>query len=190
MNVFDPLQGPLARSLFDGKVKACPERVRFVTDGSQNAFEAGTGGYGYNLVGVGSRFYQSGWSRQELRVGRQYELGWVTSAVRKPAGTVMFTDTAFRQFHTRDGHYLTEYSFCEPPWSVSATTRGPVVSRGEPAEMWLLTPTIHFRHNGKASVAWCDGHVDDQRLAHSKADLMDWNLGWFGSLDNSLFDQE
>ena len=188
MNTFDPLKGPLASSLLDGKVKQCPERVRFIEEGTRNAFEAGTGGYGYNLVGVGSRFYQSAWSHQELHAGRQYLLGWTASGLKRPAGTIMFTDTAFKQYHSKHGDYLTEYSFCEPPWSVSATVNGPQLRTGQPPEMWLMVPTIHFRHAAKTNVAWCDGHVASERPTYTKADLDQWNLGWFGPKDNSLFD--
>ena len=187
LNTFDPLAGPLAPSLLDGKVKECPERVRFVKDGAQNAFEAGCGGYGYNMAGIGSRFYQQKWSHQELKEDRQYVLGWPASAVRTPSRTIMFTDAALRQSCFGEGDYLTEYSFCEPPWSVSATSKGPLVNQGHPPEWWLMIPTIHFRHRDKANIAWCDGHVDAAALTHSKADLEQWELGWPGPLDNSLF---
>ena len=188
MNTFDPLKGPLAPSLVDGKVKECPRRVDFIHDGARNAFEAGNGGYGYNLVGVGSRFYQPAWSHQELYAGRHYVLGWPSEAITRPADTVMFTDTAFKQYHSAHGDYLTEYSFCEPPWFINATVHGPQLRTGSPPEMWLLMPTIHFRHAARSNVAWCDGHVTGQRMTHTKADLDEWNLGWFGPLDNSLFD--
>lgn len=188
MNTFDPLKGPLAPSLLDGKVKHCPERVGFIEEGDRNAFEAGNGGYGYNLVGVGSRFYQSVWSHAELKAGRPYMLGWTASGLKRPAGTIMFTDTAFKQYHSKHGDYLTEYSFCEPPWGISATVGGPQVRTGQPPEVWLMMPTVHFRHSGRANVAWCDGHIESERLTFTKVDLDQWNLGWFGPMDNSLFD--
>jgi prepilin-type processing-associated H-X9-DG protein/prepilin-type N-terminal cleavage/methylation domain-containing protein len=186
-NTFDPVKGPLAPSLQGGRVKQCPERTEFVTDGSWNAFEAGTGGYGYNLAGIGSRIYRRGWSVQDLAAGEQYLLGWVTAEVEKPASTVMFTDAAYRQYHSQRGYYLTEYSFCEPPWRVDATPYGPYVNQGTPPEWWLLLPTIHFRHLGRTNVAWCDGHVTAARLTHSKSDLDRWRLGWFGPLTNEAF---
>lgn len=186
-NTFDPLKGPLAPSLQGGRVKQCPERTEFVTDGSWNAFEAGTGGYGYNLAGIGSRIYQRGWSFPDLAAGEQYLLGWTTAEVERPAATVMFTDAAYRQYYTGRGYYLTEYSFCEPPWRVDATPHGPYVNQGTPSEWWLLLPTIHFRHLGRTNVAWCDGHVAATRLTHSKSDLDRWRLGWFGKLTNDAF---
>ncbi len=189
-NTFDPADGPLAASLPDGEIRACPQRTEFVTDGARNAFEAGCGGYGYNLYGIGSQFYRQSWSHAELAAGRQYAAGWWTSRLRTPAATVMFADTAFRQFHSQYGNYLIEYSFCEPPWSVTATVRGPRVSRGEPAEWWLTTPSMHFRHSERTNVAWCDGHVGAEALAQVKADSRRWGLGWFGELDNAAFAPE
>jgi len=186
-NTFDPRRGPLAAALPDGAVKACPERVDFVTDGARNAYEAGCGGYGYNLYGVGSRFYAAGWSLAELSAGAQFELGWWTSRLARPGATVMFTDSALRQQHSALGAYLIEYSFCEPPWSVEATPAGPVERRGDPALWWLATPSIHFRHQQRANVVWCDGHASAERRAHGKADSAAWNLGWFGALDNRAF---
>jgi prepilin-type processing-associated H-X9-DG protein len=61
-------------------------------------------------------------------------------------------------------------------------------------------PTIHFRHDGIANVAWCDGHVSGERMSfttdyqtHSRisaeeADEM--GVGWFGPDSNELFDLE
>lgn len=185
-NTFDPRKGPLAGSLLDGEVKGCPQRVDFVTDGALNAFEAGCGGYGYVLYGVGSRFYWPGWRSDELAAGAQFLLGWPASRVRRPAATIMFTDAALQQYHTL-GNYMIEYSFSEPPWSVDATIHGPVERRGEPAIWWLSTPSIHFRHRGAANVAWCDGHVSAERRTHEKGDSGSVQLGWFGELDNAAF---
>ena len=58
---FDPLRGPLAGYLADGRVKECPARVSFVTGLAWSAnFEQGCGGYGYNMTYIGSRLWQSG----------------------------------------------------------------------------------------------------------------------------------
>ena len=74
--------------------------------------------------------------------------------------------------------HLIEYSFAEPP-----------------TNQWgQNSPSIHFRHRGRANIAWADGHVT--------AELMTWTydtpngygannramkLGWFGPTDNSMF---
>ncbi|MCB9849843.1 MAG: type II secretion system protein [Phycisphaerales bacterium] len=186
-NTFDPEKGPLVNSLRDGKITGCPQRTEFVTDGARNAFEAGCGGYGYNLYGVGSRFYSNELTASDITKQAQYLLGWPAARIARPADTVMFTDTAFEQYHSQWGEYFIEYSFCEPPWSLDVTTQGPVERRGEPADWWLSTPSIHFRHRENTNVAWCDGHVSGERLANSKLGSDRHQLGWFGSLDNSAF---
>lgn len=188
LNTFNPEIGPLATTLADGKVKACPESVDFGTDGAENAFEAGNGGYGYNLVGIGSRLYQARWSARELADGTPYAMGWSASAVRRPAETVMFADAAFRQFNPDATQPFIEYSFCEPPFSVQATTAGPSVLSGEPSDMWLMMPSIHFRHRTRTNVVWTDGHASSVRMAFSKADNAEWQLGWFGDRSNDAFD--
>jgi len=186
-NTFDPRHGPLAGSLPDGAVKQCPQRTDFVVSGALNAFESGCGGYGYNLYGVGSRFYAAAWDTLELAGGAQFRLGWWTSRLSSPAAVVMFTDAALAQQNTHLGKYMIEYSFCEPPWSVEATPGGPLERVGEPAVWWLSTPSVHFRHARRANVAWCDGHVSAEQRAFDKADSAKQELGWFGQRTNDLF---
>jgi len=186
-NTFDPELGPLAGALLDGAIKACPQRTEFVTSGAANAFEAGCGGYGYNLYGIGGRFYAAGWSAAQVGQGAPFQLGWWTSRVQNPAQVVMFTDTAYRVQSGPSGSYLIEYSFSEPPWSVEATPQGPHERAGEPALWWLSTPSIHFRHAGRTNVAWCDGHVSGEKLSTDKVGSRQWQLGWFGTLDNAAF---
>jgi prepilin-type N-terminal cleavage/methylation domain-containing protein/prepilin-type processing-associated H-X9-DG protein len=175
-NNFDPTLGPLADSLCDGEVKQCPESVNFETSGSKNAFEASCGGYGYNMIGVGSRTYEKGYTNEAVQLGMR------TSEIYRSADTVMFTDTAFLEgFKTQ---YLIEYSFCEPPRYIRDDGQGGFVEYGRP------TPSTHFRHLGKASVVWCDGHVSGEGMSHSKLDsavLEDYPIGWFGPENNSLF---
>jgi prepilin-type processing-associated H-X9-DG protein len=50
-------------------------------------------------------------------------------------------------------------------------------------------PSIHFRHRGHANVAWCDGHISAERMTLSDGPSMEeFEIGWFGPPDNSLFD--
>jgi prepilin-type processing-associated H-X9-DG protein len=56
-----------------------------------------------------------------------------------------------------------EDAFCEPPDLIS---KGVAVGATQ-------NPTTHFRHAGKASVAWCDGHVSAEGMAFTKG-------GWGG----------
>ena len=160
---FDGSLGPLADYLGGGgasrTVRRCPA-LRAATGG----FEAACGGYGYNAHGIGSEVcldveYPT---RQGMRVG----------SLAHPARTVMFADTAYAQSGGAQA-VLIEYSFAEPPRFAGGGTP------------W---PTIHFRHAGRANVAWCDGHVSSERLARTGARGAAQQLGWFGPDDNSWFD--
>ncbi|MHC4120484.1 MAG: prepilin-type N-terminal cleavage/methylation domain-containing protein [Planctomycetota bacterium] len=180
---FDPLRGPLAGYLADGKVKECAAKVDFVKGREWDAnFEQGCGGYGYNMTYIGSRIWQGGtgsvqdWKDSYARTTRMAE-------VASPGETVMFADTAM----SKDGMSLIEYSFIEPPF---------MVFDGRPATGFCLSPSIHFRHRDRANIGWADGHVDPRRMAAiddvnvygiRSADV---NLGWFGPIDNTPFDLE
>lgn len=172
---FDPLKGPLAAYLGNGKVKQCPQIAKFVNNDSQNAFEAGCGGYGYNMTYLGSRLGQRGISFEQ-----SYSLTARTSEVLKPSETLMFADTAFCQ-HGR----LIEYSFAEPPFTVH---------NGKILTFFSMQASIHFRHRGQANIGWVDGHIGSREIANSEgtinegSDSPDMNLGWFEPIDNTLFD--
>jgi prepilin-type N-terminal cleavage/methylation domain-containing protein/prepilin-type processing-associated H-X9-DG protein len=172
---FDPLKGPLAAYLADGKVKECPERVGFIKDPAVS-FEQGCGGYGYNMVYIGSRTWRGGSSFEEI-----YGLTARMSEISKPDSTLIFADTGFNQNGS-----LIEYSFAEPYFWI----RRGRLQKTHPS------PSIHFRHAGYANIGWCDGHVDSRLKADCEdsdaynADFDHMNLGWFEPLDNSLFDLE
>ena len=179
-NHFDPARGPLVAYLgTDGKVKACPTFADYIKAGTRNAFEEGTGGYGYNAQYIGGRRDLYGPGPLAPRNSAKS-----IDAV-SPATTAMFTDAAVAQ---NDGApYLTEYSFCEPPhWELG----GGRLSAMHPS------PSIHFRHLERTTVMWTDGHADVERLTASgpstygvtEAQARELHLGWFGPDDNSLFD--
>ncbi len=174
---FDPLRGPLVGYLSGGKVKECPGTVKFTQGETWNeSFEKGCGGYGYNVIYVGSRLWCGGSSFEEI-------YGQTTRLLRiaKPDETLMFADTAFNQENN-----LIEYSFAEPYFWIR---------RGELQDKHPF-PSIHFRHSGCANIGWSDGHVSPQQKADCKggsaynADFDRMELGWFEPLDNSLFDLE
>jgi prepilin-type N-terminal cleavage/methylation domain-containing protein/prepilin-type processing-associated H-X9-DG protein len=174
-NTFDPLKGPLRNYLGTGRIKECPAIIKFTKDGTENAFEAGCGGYGYNCVGVGSRTYQYGLGDKAMRGSMK------TTEIRQPADKIMFTDTAFAQ--GLPPSYIIEYSFCEPPLFV--VNFGNAIQ-----EMPGVQPSIHFRHLGKSTVVWCDGHVSAEKVdfpesAKDKPEI--FKIGWFGPEDNALF---
>lgn len=180
--LFDPLRGPLAGYLTDGKVKECPEGTGFVEGGSWTEnFEKGCGGYGYNHVYLGSRNWEE---RQFTTVEQMEYAGWETTRtveVTRPGQTLMFADTAM----CVDKPNLIEYSFAEPPF---------YVYQGRPMTSFYLSPSIHFRHRGRAKVEWADGHSDSRPMAGFDdtnvydVDSAEMNLGWFEPIDNTLFD--
>ena len=153
---FDPSTGPLAPYLGDGRVKLCPALRRVLT--GTLSFEDGTGGYGYNAVYIGGTPLDP--FTPEL-----------LSKVSRLAGTLMFTDCAFP---VSEG--LQEYAYAEPRHWVdyAGRTRGP------------LSPSMHFRHGGRANVAWCDGHVSAEAATQLGGtneyggDARKWQIGWFG----------
>lgn len=172
---FQPQDGPLWPYLAKcGGLKECPS-VEF--DCSSNAFEAGCGGYGYNDDYIGGSYWKYGWSdpRSATETAR-------VSDIRNPSRTVMFADTAMAQGKPQR---ITEYSFCEPPYVLGAD--------GKPTQ-YRYVPSIHFRHNGLAVVAWCDGHVTTERMSFTSSpncyggDCEAFKIGWFGPDSNDLFD--
>ena len=170
-DMFDPLKGPLVGYLGDGAVKECPEKVKFVKgqDWDDN-FEQGCGGYGYNAAYIGSRLWQG-------RINENYQKTSRITEVARPAETVIFADCAMVK--KRDGTiYYLEYSFAEPPLGSEGYT----------------SPSIHFRHRKKANIAWVDGHISStERINFNRKNdygvkSADFEIGWFGPLNNSLFD--
>jgi prepilin-type N-terminal cleavage/methylation domain-containing protein/prepilin-type processing-associated H-X9-DG protein len=179
LNNFDPALGPLAiYGALDssGKVKIDPSFEMFVTDGAANASEASAGGYGYNAIYIGGRY-------DKFDAGDpNYQVKAVTTSAKQdevfdPMHVVMFADAAMSQASGGNA-YLTEYSFTEPPlfqWG-----------SGPPA--WDTTPSIHFRHNGSANVAWVDGHVASEKFGYtnpsvyglSEAQNAEMQIGYFG----------
>ena len=160
---FDGAQGPLAPYLGGGGasawVRRCPG-FRPDADG----FETSCGGYGYNALGVGSEACRP--------VEHPERFGMQPVALAHPAATVMFADAAYLQGNGTKAK-LIEYSFAEPPQFAGGGTP------------W---PTIHFRHRGRANVAWADGHVTSEARARAGSRGAAQGLGWFGPDDNSLFD--
>jgi len=134
---FAPKGGPLWEYLKNAQVKVCPSFGAT----SEEGFEQGTGGYGYNAQYVGGS--PAAWPAM-LKPAREFE-------IQDPAATVMLTDTAFLDC---EGN-LFEYSFCEAPYYSCF---------GSPAD-----PSTHFRHNGRANVAFCDGHAKSMPMVYTHA---------------------
>lgn len=164
-DAFDPANGPLSPYFGRSRqVKQCP-----AFHPEREGFEHGCGGYGYNAAGVGSQAYLRG-----ARAGAV--MGMPVGAIARASETIMFTDAAFLQ-----GDELIEYSFAEPVFHISGNA--------PPRETSRAWPSIHFRHDGYANVAWADGHVTSEPMSNEfNQAFSDVHIGWFGPSDNTLFD--
>ncbi|MET0262687.1 MAG: prepilin-type N-terminal cleavage/methylation domain-containing protein [Rariglobus sp.] len=160
---FDPAKGYLAPYLGQsGRVKNCP---RFdLLEKSATTFELGTGGYGYNQAYIGGT--PQDWTTPNY-----------LQRLPRPARTVMFASTAFA---VATGPQ--EYAFAEPYQSLAPS--------GQPNG--ALQPSTHFRHDGKAHVAWCDGHVTAESpntaaesVNYYGGDSRALHIGWFGPTDHN-----
>ena len=173
---FDGKRGPLYEYLSksDG-IRGCPSFKNYRSGASFNAFEDSCGGYGYNDRGVGSRAYWLGYNNAGVSCGIS------PGAIRQPASTVMFCDTAYPQPYGNPT-YLIEYSFAEAYQFLDG--------QKPPAASGQADPTIHFRHGGRANVVWCDGHVSQETMTFSATanGFKNQNVGWFGPTNNTLFD--
>ncbi len=159
-------QGPLAPYLgSDGLIRQCPS-FHGATDVA-NAFEANCGGYGYNLLGVGST---ASLNRDNMHDALRQ--GMVPDAIRRPAQTLMFADTAFPQPYNNPTH-LIDYSYIEPQTFPGG---------------WDAQPSLHFRHNDRVNLIWCDGHVSTRTQTQSfNADFDERNIGWFDNINDAVF---
>lgn len=167
---FDPTRGFLSPYLGQSmRVTTCP-LFRAMVDGS-SSFENGTGGYGYNAAYIGGRPGSAFDKETLLRLPER------SANLSNPGRTVMFTTTAYAR-----SSGLQEYPYCEPPfWDY-----GDGVSGDRPS------PSVHFRANGKALVAWCDGSVTAETMTAARGganphggDAAEYNLGWFGPSENN-----
>ena len=170
---FDPRHGPLEPYLgTDQAIRACPSFDDFVRSGPA-AFELGNGGYGYNQAYVGRVLRKREQGSWEV-ITDHY--GILSERVRRPSATLMFADTAL----AAPAEGVVEYSFAEPRFHPEYLV---FAARAD--------PSIHFRHRGRANVAWCDGHVDPRELTFTwrsgvyLGDPGRHDIGWFGLDDNN-----
>lgn len=178
---FDPRGGAIAPYL-DGAgasaaIRACPEfaPVMAVLAARSAGFERACGGYGYNnaFLGVDRRQSSSGvWTIVTDALGAP------AARFRSPARTIAFADAALA------ADELIEYSFAEPCFWPDFPGARP-------------DPSLHFRHDGLAAVAWLDGHGSNERRSYTAAsgiygaDPEALGTGWFGdAADNAMFDYE
>jgi prepilin-type processing-associated H-X9-DG protein len=175
---FDPAKGPLGSYLEHCQLE-CPHYVRYSElPASHEHYEGDNGGYGYNFIYVGSRIWYSGLETPDSSTSMKL------TDIQQPASTLLFTDTAFVINISLEPAFI-RYAFAEPRYFV--------VDK-EPTSAWSPAPSIHFRHRGRACIAWADGHADAKKTAHYDGTNedgtrpADFDLGWFEPMDNSLFD--
>jgi prepilin-type N-terminal cleavage/methylation domain-containing protein/prepilin-type processing-associated H-X9-DG protein len=175
---FNPAMGPLSDYLQDCEL-SCPQKVRYTElPPSDGSYEYGNGGYGYNLIYIGSRIWYSGYTTPNCKESTKL------TEIERPQETLLFADSAMVK-HIDTGPALIRYAFAEPRFFV--------VDK-EPTSAWTPDPSIHFRHRKRACIVWADGHADDRKTAHYDGTNTDgtrpsvYNVGWFEPMDNSLFD--
>lgn len=166
--------GFLSPYLEGGAVRFCPVLDSILDERSGAAFDEGTGGYGYNATYIGGdpalmdRQPPPGAKRGDIRPW--WTVGRRPSAIVDPSRAVMFTSTAI----ARGGGLV------ETGNSVPYRNLGPGGLGG------TNTATTHFRFNGRALVAWADGHVTFEEPNDTSAanvygeDSAAYGTGWFG----------
>lgn len=136
-----------------GSELACRSFLRYAL--SSASFEKGAGSYGYNGAYIGGS------------LGNAFT-PIHTAELADASRTLMFADSAFSW-----GNAIQEYPFAEPYREVT-----PDGSLG-----MALVPSVHFRHDGKAAVAWADGHVTLE--APARLHDRQHKIGWVGDEANN-----
>ncbi|MDD2478624.1 MAG: prepilin-type N-terminal cleavage/methylation domain-containing protein [Victivallaceae bacterium] len=149
---YDPAKGPLAQYLgISGKLNAC-KGVKFPE--AIKAYEKGCGGYGYNeMLGKLS----DEWDQAA------HASGYKLSKIKINSDKVMFADSAV--LVGSDGQFSSNGPFFGPSSSIAAPGG------------WILSPTMHFRHQKRANISFADGHVTDLPLVSSAQGANAWQLG-------------
>jgi prepilin-type N-terminal cleavage/methylation domain-containing protein len=164
---------PLLQYLQTDRIKNCPA---LSTYDMEPGFEKGCGGYGYNMMHMGSTIaFRNSFGPEEYRIPMK------ASQISGATSKVLLTDTAY--FDPYGSRTIVEYSFCEAPYFPGG---------------WPAAPSIHFRHSKHANVCWLDMHVTSETMDWTWAPTDTFSnpmgvnyelylLGWFGPQDNSLF---
>jgi prepilin-type processing-associated H-X9-DG protein len=188
--VFDPTLGPLFPYLGSAGITTCPAFTNYVTSNGPIAYDEGAGSYGYNETYVGGDW--NGFPSTDPQFLDETEQNSVLAdRLQSPSVTVMFTDAACMNVDNGKP-VLIEYSFSESPLTVWGSANPPGYPWGE------SKPSIAFRHDGRANVAYTDGHVDSQVMSFSasiqtsngtipEATVQAMGLGWWGTNNNDLF---
>ena len=112
------------------------------------SFEMNCGGYGYNTL-VGMKIpgeYTS----------EAYSSGFPVKRMKKSSEKIMFADSAIMV--GPDGNWSSDPATARHGYSASIEA---------PGGNWIMNPTMHFRHNKRAIISYCDGHVQSSSLIDS-----------------------
>lgn len=150
---YDPTDAPLSPYLGStGKITHCNSLQQ-----PPQSFEMNCGGYGYNVL-VGT-----------LRPGEYsseaYSAGFPIKGMRQPSGKIMFGDSAIMV--DKNGN-----------WSANPVCHGYSSGLEAPGGDWLMNPTMHFRHNRRAAVSFCDGHAETTAMQDSAYGDERYQLGF------------
>ena len=170
---FNRAKGPLA-SYLQGQNLNCTVKVNYrKVPPSQDDYDEGSGGYGYNIFYIGSVIWSNEYEDEYLNTAAK------NTNVRQPSQTLMFADTAMAE-----SDCYTEYSFAIPRYFVVDGVS--VIDTG-----WDPDPSIHFRHRNRANIGWVDGSVTSKKMGKyeetNQADIK-MKLGWFEPINNTMFD--
>jgi len=139
----------------NGEIRWCPS---FKKHASTGIYGNATGGYGYNDQYIGTSAFLDG----NYTIVRPAKIGWI----RKTDETIIFADCAYWDMVSKK---------IEEKYKLSAPCYEKYGGRYD--------ANIHFRHNKKANIGFCDGHVESRfwdypgTLAHG-GDTSQYGLGF------------
>jgi prepilin-type N-terminal cleavage/methylation domain-containing protein/prepilin-type processing-associated H-X9-DG protein len=169
-------KGPLYPYLKEGRVMSCPS---FRTEDFVYSVQGASAGYAYNhyYVGGNNAAVEPDWSNWPGPPARDAE-------ITDPSKTIMFVDSAraFDPANPYDPAPVNPVRLKEN-WLLS-----PPSENYRPPEPYVRQPIVDFRHNGKANVLFCDGHIVSMTPAETMG-YLGGRLGWLGT-DDRLFDRK
>lgn len=145
--VYDLYSSPLIPYI--GELKGITHCASLVSP--PKSFEQNCGGYGYNVL-VGT-LHQGEYTPES------FSSGVSTKRLRNSHKKIMFADSAIMV--DDNGNWSSQPT--RHGYSSSIEAPGP----GEGEWGWIANPTMHFRHNKRAVISYCDGQVGSSPLIES-----------------------
>ncbi|OGV34983.1 MAG: hypothetical protein A2020_10630 [Lentisphaerae bacterium GWF2_45_14] len=173
---YDWADAPIAQSLSykNRFVAICPEMYQLLSGSGRENSNYGFG-FGYNKS-VGSLQMLPFEKMDENADKRGIEI----SRISNPKSLMLFADTATRL--DSEGGREPQGEWAMYPFAESSSYYR------EGRSVWgSNTPSVHFRHSGKANVSWVDGHVSLEKLGKSRGDWGKSCIGYLGPVDDRYF---